>query len=85
MRIQAKALMQIEDELQMSDTYNIDEDVLKYAITLILKDIKQPIHFNNVGYNECLKCEFSVEADDYYCSNCGQRIYLERNDVDVNY
>lgn len=83
MRIQTKALLQIETELQMSDTYNIDEDVLKYAITLILKDIKQPINFNSLGYNECPNCAFSVEADDYYCSNCGQRIYLERSDTDV--
>ena len=36
-----------------------------------------PIKFNEHGYNECPNCTFSVETDDYYCRNCGQKIYLE--------
>ena len=36
-----------------------------------------PIKFNEHGYNECPICKFSVDTDDYYCRNCGQKIYLE--------
>ena len=38
---------------------------------------KLPIKFNDLGYNECPTCGFSVETDDSYCRNCGQAIRLE--------
>ena len=39
--------------------------------------IAQSINFNEYGYNECPICKFSVDTDDSYCSNCGQKIYLK--------
>ena len=41
------------------------------------KQIRLPVKFNDLGYNECPTCGFSVETDDRYCRNCGQAIKLE--------
>lgn len=50
---------------------------LRYGILAIVETQKLPIKFNDLGYNECPICGFSVETDDRYCSNCGQAIKLE--------
>lgn len=48
----------------------------------LIKDLSKmkeglQIHYNEYGYYECPSCQFSVADDDNYCSNCGQKIYLE--------
>lgn len=33
-----------------------------------------------IAVGECPKCKFHVCDDEFYCRNCGQRIYFEESD-----
>ena len=71
-----------KEELESVQKY-IDSISIKTGINfyeLIERYNKLPIKFNDLGYNECPTCGFSVETDDIYCRNCGQEIKLEIED-----
>ena len=33
-----------------------------------------------IAFGECPKCKFHVCDDEFYCRNCGQRIFFEESD-----
>lgn len=54
---------------------------IKYAITLIEKEMPKDIKINEqMGYAECPVCDSEVEPDNY-CHHCGQRLNITEDMV----
>ena len=89
MGMDKELLNKLSNKMFSAEVYNNDYNGVEICNLLCMGDVYEileeyfeglPIKFNEFGYNECPVCQFSVDTDDNYCSNCGQKIYLKTED-----